>query len=308
MKILLPVDGSDAAEAAVDFVCSLAEDNPVDVIIVMVVYEPVKSDLQLWATQWTEQQRQRAEKIIELAKQSLESHCQSVSTVRETGSIVPCILDLAKKSKADLIVLGAKDHSAVHRVALGSVSDTVATRAECSVVVIRSSKSEKHQLDSVLIAFDKSVASREAVTELMQLKLSHDARIRVVSIAQTPYIYVGDGYVNSPKGLTPDQIVPISEAAERIASQISDHFPQTQSVILVADHVGDAIIEAANAGKADIILVGDASRSWVGEFFLGSTCKHVLRHAPCSVWISRHHWKTEGSKKEPADAATTSIT
>ncbi len=304
MKILLPIDGSAPANEAIKFVCSLAEDNPVDVIVMMVTYDPVHYTMQPWATEWTEQVNRHTQEVLAKAKQSLDADCQSVSIVHGTGSVIPCILNQAKKSKVDLIALGAKGHSTVRRVVLGSVSDTIATRAECSVVVVRPTDSNDRRMDRILLAFDKSIASREAVTELMQLKLSRDTNVSVVSVAQNPYILVGDGYANTPIALTPEQIAPVSETAERMAAQIAEHFPNTDSQTPVADHVGDAIVDAAETGKADMVVVGDGSQSWIGEFFLGSTSKYVLRHAPCSVWISRHHWKTEVSKQEATDAVS----
>lgn len=306
MKILLLIDGSVAANVAIKFVCSLAEDNPVDVTVLMVTYDPAHDTMQPWATEWTEQENEHTQKILAKAKQLLDADCQSVSIVHGSGSIIPCILNQAKRSKVDLIALGAKGHSAVRRVVLGSVSDTIATRAECSVVVVRPTERNEHRPGRILLAFDKSVASREAVNELMQLKLNRDTNVSVVSVAQNPYIFVGDGYANSPIALTPEQIAPVSETAERMASQIAEHFPHTDSLTPVAGHVGDAIVDAAEKGKADLIVVGDASRSWIGEFFLGSTSKYVLRHAPCSVWISRHHWKAEVSKQEATDAVSAS--
>jgi nucleotide-binding universal stress UspA family protein len=194
MKILLPIDGSAAASEAIQFVCSLAEDNPVDVIVMMVTFDPVHYTMQSWATEWTEEQDRRTQEVLAQAKHSLEVGCQSVSIVRQSGSVIPCILDQAKKSEVDLIALGAKGHSALHRVLLGSVSDAIATQAECSVVVVRPMDRTDRRLSRILLAFDKSSASREAVTEWMQLKLCRDTNVSVVSVAQTPFIFVGEGY------------------------------------------------------------------------------------------------------------------
>ena len=46
MKILLPTDGSVAANEAVAFVRSLAENTPVDVVVLMASNAPVQQSLQ----------------------------------------------------------------------------------------------------------------------------------------------------------------------------------------------------------------------------------------------------------------------
>jgi nucleotide-binding universal stress UspA family protein len=306
MKILLPIDGSVAAYAAVRFVSSLAKDNPIDAIVLMVSYDPFQYTMQPWVSEWTEQEDANVKRILESAKELLEVHCRSVSMIHGRGHVAPRILENARNSAVDLIVMGAMGHSTLHRVFLGSVSDTIANRAECSVVVVRPTEKNDHHMHRILLAYDKSIASRESVAELMNLKLKRDTQVDVVSVAQNPYVFVSEGYPALPLSLTSEQIAPITETAERMASQIAEHFPHTDAQILVADHVGHAIVEAAQQGKADVIVVGDSGQSWLGEFFLGSTSKYVLRHAPCSVWISRHHWKAESAEQTAAENTVTS--
>jgi len=50
---------------------------------------------------------------------------------------------------------------------------------------------------------------------------------------------------------------------------------------------GDMIVEAAEAERVDMVLVGSHGRGAVGRFFLGSVSEHVVRHAPCPVLVVR---------------------
>ncbi len=260
--------------------------------------------MQPWVSQWSEHQDAWTQKILEHTREFLEANCQSVSIVRGSGAVVSSILEQAKALEVDLIVLGAKGRSGMSRVLLGSISDSVATRAKCSVLVVRRAVNKMHRLNSILLAYDKSVASREAVVELMQWRLSRDVHVSVTSVAQNPYIFVGVGYAMSPSKLTADQVAPIGHAAERMASQIAEHFPHTDSHTPVADHIGEAIVDAAKKANADMIVVGDKEHSQIGDFFLGSTGKYVLRHASRSVWISRRHWNSTIVNQEAKDAVT----
>ncbi|MEP4681371.1 MAG: universal stress protein [Rhodopirellula bahusiensis] len=296
MKVLLATDGSETAMSATKTVEQLAEHNPIDVTVVTVSYDPQRYQFQPWVPEWTAKENARTAQILSDAKKTLDPACQSVSIRHLSGAVVPVILDEAKKLKADLIVLGAKGHSAIGRLLLGSVSDSVASRAECSVLVVR--PSETFRFPRIVVGYDCSVASREAVAEFMELKLDDETQLDVVSVAEQPYVFVGEGFAGPPITLGPEQIRPIEETGERMASQIAEHYHHTQSHTPVAAHVGEAIVRQAEAINANLILVGDTGQSMLGELILGSTSKYVLRHAPCSVWISRHHTKT-------TDGATT---
>lgn len=52
-------------------------------------------------------------------------------------------------------------------------------------------------------------------------------------------------------------------------------------------HPAKTIVEVAQEGKFDLILVGHTGLSEVWARFLGTTAEKVSRHAPCSVLIVR---------------------
>ena len=47
------------------------------------------------------------------------------------------------------------------------------------------------------------------------------------------------------------------------------------------------IVSAAEAERADMIVVGSHGRGAVGRLFLGSVSEHVVRNAPCPVLVVR---------------------
>ncbi|MCM2369705.1 universal stress protein [Aporhodopirellula aestuarii] len=302
MKILLATDGSAASQDATEFVANLAKNVPVEAVVLTVSFDPEHYPMYPWSPQLKQHVGDRTQAILDKAKQTLQTTCQSVSVIHGAGSAAPYILAQAKKSKVDLIVLGAKGHSALRRVLLGSVSDSVASSAECSVVVVRRGDQSDFDLQKIIVGFDQSVASREAVAELMQWNLAKDCEVNVISVALQPYVFVGEGYAGPPITVDPALVDKIDKSAERMASQIADHFPHTRAQTTVSDHVGDAIVTAAEDYKASMIVVGDTGHSLLSRVLLGSTSKYVLRHAPCSVWISRHHWNSESKSNEVADA------
>jgi nucleotide-binding universal stress UspA family protein len=84
--------------------------------------------------------KQRASSTVEAAKEILAKAGFGLYS----GDSMPfgdprsCILDVAKEWGADLIVLGSHGRRGLDRFLLGSVSETVAVHAPCSVRVVRS--------------------------------------------------------------------------------------------------------------------------------------------------------------------------
>lgn len=80
-----------------------------------------------WA--WMEGRQAKAAKLLAAAGIRAEARI-AVGDPRRT------LLDMAKKDKADAIVLGSHGHTGLRRVMLGSVSASVAAHAPCSVEVV----------------------------------------------------------------------------------------------------------------------------------------------------------------------------
>lgn len=55
----------------------------------------------------------------------------------ELGSPADLIVKVAEDIKADIVVLGAHNKGAIERLLLGSVSEAVARKAHCSVLIVR---------------------------------------------------------------------------------------------------------------------------------------------------------------------------
>jgi len=85
------------------------------------------------------QARARAEEAVARARQILtEERIKAIkANFLPVGDARQVILDEAKDWSADLIVVGSYGYSALDRFMLGSVSESVAMHAHCSVEVIR---------------------------------------------------------------------------------------------------------------------------------------------------------------------------
>ena len=68
----------------------------------------------------------------------------SVSTAAIQGSAKHIILEEAETFEADLIVVGSHGYGAVDRFLLGSVSQSVALHAKCSVEIVRKAPKRHH--------------------------------------------------------------------------------------------------------------------------------------------------------------------
>ncbi|MFW6384234.1 MAG: universal stress protein [Halodesulfurarchaeum sp.] len=137
-EILVPVDGSDHAERALEYAI---EHFPEQDLTAFHVVEAPKGYFAATAadideTPQVKQGREKAEDLLdELETQAAEKGAV-VDTAYEVGDPVDEILSYAAKEGVDEIVIGSRGISGVGRVVFGSTAETVVRRAEIPVVVV----------------------------------------------------------------------------------------------------------------------------------------------------------------------------
>ena len=143
MKILLAIDESEFSEAAVKMM--IAQNAPPNTEVrVLHVLEPPSLlmgremggyDPEFEAV-WSAL-RDEAKALVEKTTTILRTAGYQVTPALEEGDPKSKIVDLAAEWKADLIVLGSHGRKGLRRFLMGSVAESVARHASCSVEIVR---------------------------------------------------------------------------------------------------------------------------------------------------------------------------
>jgi nucleotide-binding universal stress UspA family protein len=134
-KILVAVDGSEHARRALETAIDIA--RRYDATLCLLHAFPHVSDL--LGTPFYEQMIESRTMIGRSLLESARTQVGDLVPVEEQllqGPAAPAILRVADVERCDLIVLGSRGHSQIGGILLGSVSNVVAQRAHCPVMVV----------------------------------------------------------------------------------------------------------------------------------------------------------------------------
>lgn len=156
MRIVLAIDGSPDAWAAVDFLVRLSFPKSSKLTLVSVVRKHVYQTEQvlIGGESKREQFAMLAEKILkargregvtllEKVRERLIPLNLNVEERLVFGHEAQEILKAARHTRADLVIMGSRGLTGLRKLLLGSVSHKVSLNAPCSVLVVRSAKPEK---------------------------------------------------------------------------------------------------------------------------------------------------------------------
>jgi len=136
VQILIGVDGSPSAALAVTEVASRAWPPDAKAHLVAVLDRAMSTALD-WTEDGFQDERVWIEKVLATSTEKLQACGLSLSEIVKEGDPKEVLVEEAERLRADCIFLGARGLRRLERFLLGSVSTAVATRAQCSVEIVR---------------------------------------------------------------------------------------------------------------------------------------------------------------------------
>ncbi len=139
-KVLVPLDGSSLAEAALPHARALAECTNAQVVLLRVAIDPgaefAFADPSI-AEPLVEQMETEAKKYLSAVARELYRDGFKVSTMMREGPVAETILDVAAEIGADVIVMCTHGRTGPARWLMGSIADRVVRGSKVPVMLIR---------------------------------------------------------------------------------------------------------------------------------------------------------------------------
>ncbi|QDV83877.1 universal stress protein [Stieleria sp.] len=287
-NVLLAIDGSTPSIEAAKLLAHLPHPDSLDLTVLSVVQRPFIHSS--YATgelleKAFERDKAFANETFRQVAEMFDGANVTIKHAMREGPVGESIVELAGSQKRDLVVVGAKGHSQITRLLLGSVSDHVATHAPCSTLVVRpTGLHETARPIRVCLAYESSDSASLALEEIAEVPWKTGTDFHLLTVETYLSDFIGQRIADEGIEISSHYLDGLSDAKERLA----DVAPHAKTHLVKGDHIGESIVTFAEDNAIDLLIVGETPRSAVNRFLLGSTSRYVLRHAPCSVWVTRN--------------------
>ena len=191
------------------------------------------------------------------------------------GAPGACVLEVAAKVGADLVVVGAARASKLRRMILGTTAQRVLREAKVPVLVVRAPAARP--VERVLLTCDLS---------------DPGAAVHESALAAVEWVFGRPGAVRSlyvlPWSVVPPPLMrsAVEEAARRELGELLRRRTPPGYAVEPEVRVGvpaEEIVTEAREWGADLVVVGTHARGWGARLVLGSVAEATLRDAPCNV-------------------------
>ncbi len=297
--VLVPLDGSSAAEGAAKTALALATPGRTKIVLLRV---PVPEEMLvrsaqpgvtgwdlLWPDQVAERAYQEAESYLKQAHPRLTRTGVELAYRIEPGEVAQVICEVAEEERADLIALTLRGRSGISSWVPGNVAERALRRACCPVLLLRGVEPIRH----VLIPLDGSSLAERALGPGLDLARKLGARVTLLQavelLALDRHAGVGEGrgdVAPSPFGLALRYLEGVAARLEAAGTPLE--------VEVVPDEAAGAILDFAREAGVDLIAMATHGRTGLSRWVYGSVAESVLRGSEGSLLMV-----PPGRRREP---------
>lgn len=293
MKILCAIDGSRYSQWALDWLSHLCAPDDSSLLLVHAIdMTQFKSLPKLdragrsSLVKVLECSLEGAARLLERAEAKAAATGWDVRAKLLRGRPAEAIARLAKREKADLLVVGSRGVTEFQPMLLGSVSRKLLMQVPCPVFVV---KTPPKVLRRMVVGTDGSIESWEAVTFLKRWPPEVRPNVTVVSVV--PPLPLESIRLPARAVAVGDQVEGVlrreaRKLTARVAGTLRKAGFSAKGIVLSGPPAAE-LVKLAGCERAELIVVGSRSGRRAHEYFMGSVADTVVKYAPCSVLVYR---------------------
>jgi nucleotide-binding universal stress UspA family protein len=294
--ILVPLDGSLSAEAAVPFARAIAERARAELQFVLVHHSSVPGGIPDGFTAYAEATRKAEQGYLSQASGRLvPGSVIATTTTMLEGPVAEAISKHVLDTRPDLIVMSTHGRGAFNRFWMGSVADRLVRSLPIPMVLIRSDPDETSAGPApvparIAVALDRSGFGEAVLGPAGDLAALFEAELVLVHvvhpplpIAEPPLPYVV-GY---------DEVIAKELASQAetylgaLAGTLRERGLAVTTRVAPGGDTATTILGLVEESEAGMVAIASHGESGVRRFLLGSVADKVLRGATVPVLICR---------------------
>ena len=301
--ILVPLDGSELAQAALPYAQLLASTFSARIYLLRVLSSADQEDLFISPssalykrTNASGMNRERTHRIWTMLREQAEADIQAqAALLREAGFEVlvdvrvgppaETIVKITDREPVNMIVMATHGYSGMRRWALGSVTDKVVRATTTPVFVVRGDTigtAVAPKINRIMVPLDGSALSRQALPCALEMAIHAGAELlllRAVPPVSMEYYNMG-GMNGQPMPVTLEHNR--SEFYEQVIHEmhaLSDELKQHN--VSITTHVAtgypaEVIVDEAERHQVDVIVMATHGYGGLQRWALGSVADKVL--------------------------------
>jgi nucleotide-binding universal stress UspA family protein len=284
-RILVPYDGSEQSANALRYATATFDEWTITLLHVV---EPDGLADQIGLSDEPDDpRREGATEMLETTREQ-HDHAAGIETAVVAGRPIHEILQYTEENSVDHIVMGSHGRDGAVRLLLGSVAETIVRRAPVPVTVVRGSDQVVDTHERILVPFDGSAQSRNALEHALD-RFETAGVTALYAVYPEVYPSTGTyGYGDVSNEMTDWEDEQDEQTTEvlSITEEIAKRHGREVGAETTEGKPAAAIVEYVEDTDIDHVVIGSTGRDGLNRLLLGSVAETVVRRSPVSVTVT----------------------
>ena len=281
-RILVPLDGSAAAEQALPYARKLAQSFHAPIDLIQIV-EPLPRELgadlnpQLHRHRNMELRRASAQTYLDRVRSQLQEAGLGASCLVSEGHVASNILDEAARNEGSIIVMSTHGRSGIARWVMGSTTDKVVRAANRPILAVHAPaqdwRESNLQLETVVVPLDGSTLAEQVLPHVAFLASAMELNVLLLHVMSNE-----------------DSVLEITarEYLQKVAENLQRQQVQSVNYRVIHGHpISGVISESAAKTSNAIIAMATHGHSGIMRWALGSVTSKVLGYSETATLVVR---------------------
>jgi nucleotide-binding universal stress UspA family protein len=284
-RLLVPLDGSELAERAMPYAQTIAKTMGSEITLFTVSIASV------------EQLDRPMKAYLELKVKELQAQGIKASSSVAYGTVPDEIVGFADRNNIDLIIISTHGYSGIKRWVLGSVARKVLYGTSVQVLLIKSKapKISRVELKKLMLPLDGSSFSESPIPFINQLTKDTRSEIFLTVVCEPPLVpSYGDHPINPTWEKHRDEVwleakKQAAEYLKKMEAVLKKQGMKVRSQVIAGElgRVAEALLQAADKDKIDLITMATHGRSSVSRWVYGGTANRIVEQSIQPVLLVR---------------------
>jgi len=279
-RILVPLDGSELAEASLPYAKFIAKKWNSEVILMMVCLPSNYAELPLKA-------------YIQKKEKELQAKGIKTNSRILRGEAAAAILDFSQKNNVDIIIMTAHGGSGISRWALGSCATKVLQKTNVPTLLVKpkqtKAKSFNAEMGKILVALDGSHFSEAIIPYAKGIMDIHKQEVILLRVIEPVTLPFTSGYIGHEK-YEREMLEKAEEEAKDYLKKKRRIFEQQgvkSSTTLLKGHPANVILTYAEKNNINLIAITTHGYTGITKWAYGSVAANVIESSTIPILLFR---------------------
>jgi nucleotide-binding universal stress UspA family protein len=280
-RVLVPLDGSSAAEFAIRFASDLALKHDAELILLYLDYLPVPVG-EADRVENGARSREQIEAYLDglrkgLRAAGIRTHSEHVSTRDLAGALYKLI----ESGRVSAVVMSTQGRAAMMRWLFGSGVERALHEFPVPLLLVRP------MYQRIIVPLDGSRWSESAIPRASELARVHDAELVLLHVYQPKGgDYAGQWALAGQQQIAEQSLGQMQEQLIAMRNRLRAEGLRAREVILRGSNPAQAICDfVASEDGISMVVMSTHGRTGLARWLVGSVAQQVIRQARCPVTL-----------------------